>query len=414
MPEVELRSLPPEEAMKYFRSKGLKGSWNWQDMWHEDHVKAFTVAKAMRTDILADISNEVDRALSEGLTLQEFKKNLTPVLQAKGWWGKKMVGDETGAKEVHLGSPHRLKTIFNVNIQTAYQVGHYRNMTDPDVLAARPYWRYVAVNDSRTRPQHRMWHNTVLPADDPWWNTHYPPNGWNCRCMVVSMSKSEVDRDGLEISKSPKIKTYEWINKTTGEVIDVPEGIDGGWAYNPGKESVLWDQAPKPMSPSPGQTTYTGLNRPDLRSVPPLFRTPPPQMLAAGKDINEAVDIVAKATGIQAGKNWIDIDTLDSDKAILHKDRITHMVEKRTDARERYANYIIPTLKDPYEIWLTEYKTPDGISFFRKQYIGLFTGKDNLLTVIDLNRDGNILYNIMQAGDKKMNAKRQGRMLYGK
>lgn len=414
MPEVKLQPLPPEEAINYFKSKGLKGSWNWQDMWHEDHVKAFTVAKAMRTDILADIYNEVDRALSKGMTLQDFKKNLTPTLQAKGWWGKKLVGDETGAQVVQLGSPRRLKTIFNVNIQTAYQVGHYRDMTDPDVLAARPYWRYVAVNDSRTRPQHRMWHNTILPADDPWWDTHYPPNGWNCRCTVVSMSKSEMERDEYKVGKSPKVKTYEWIDKTTGEIIDVPEGIDPGWAYNPGKQRVIWDKSPNPMSPAPGQRTFTSFGRPDLRTVPPLYRTPAPQILSKGRDLDEASNIVAKAVGVPEGKDWIDIDTFDGDKAILHRERIPHLVEKRDEARERYAHYIIPTLREPYEIWLTEYKTPDGISFFRKQYIGLFAGKENLFAVINLNRDGSLLWNIMQAGDKSMNKKREGYLLYGK
>lgn len=129
MPEIELRPLPPEEAIKYFRAKGYKFSWNWYDLWQEAHIKAFTVAKAMRQDILKDIRDALDKALSEGTTLQEFKNNLTPLLQQKGWWGRKMMGDEEGAVEVQLGSPHRLKTIFNVNIQTAYQAGHYKAQT---------------------------------------------------------------------------------------------------------------------------------------------------------------------------------------------------------------------------------------------------------------------------------------------
>lgn len=235
MPEIELMPLSPEEAIKYFRAKGYKFSWNWYELWQEAHTKAFTVAKAMRQDILEDIWEALDKALAEGTTLQKFKSDLTPILQEKGWWGRKLVGDKEGAVEVQLGSPHRLKTIFNVNIQTSYQAGHYKAMTDPDVLEARPYFRYVAVNDSRTRPEHSAWHNTVLPADDPWWDTHYPPNGWNCRCTVVSVSDNEIKRDGLSINKSPKIETYEWLNPKTGEIIDLPKGIDPGWAYNPGK-----------------------------------------------------------------------------------------------------------------------------------------------------------------------------------
>ena len=405
----ELKPLPPEEAIDYFRQKGYRFSWAWQDMWHEDHVKAFTVAKAMRLDILKDIRDELDRALAEGTTLEEFKKNLTPLLQRKGWWGKRLVGDETGAVQVQLGSPWRLKTIFNVNIQTAYQVGHYRQMTDPDVLRARPYWRYVAVNDSRTRPEHAAWHNTVLPADDPWWDTHYPPNGWNCRCTVVSMSRRELEREGLKVSRSPKVKTYEWINKKTGEVIDVPEGIDPGWAYNPGKEYLLWDTIPRRVKILPGQKTWRDFRRPDLRDVPDALKTPAPEILPAGSTIEEAESIVARAVGLREGEKFITVKTRDDDMAVIHRDRLRHLVEKRRDARERYANYIISTLTDPYEIWLTEYE--DGL---RKQYIGLFEGKENLLVVIRLQRDGGILWNIMQADDRRMNKHRVGYLLWGK
>jgi hypothetical protein len=39
-------------------------------------------------------------------------------------------------------------------------------------------------------------------------------------------------------TKAPNEGTYEWVNKTTGEIIEVPKGIGPGWAYNPGKVSL--------------------------------------------------------------------------------------------------------------------------------------------------------------------------------
>ena len=50
--------------------------------------------------------------------------------------------------------PLQADNIFRTNIQTAYNVGHYEQMTDPDVMQLRPYWMYDAVNDSHTRPSH--------------------------------------------------------------------------------------------------------------------------------------------------------------------------------------------------------------------------------------------------------------------
>jgi len=99
-----------------------------------------------------------------------------------------------------------------------------------------------------------------------------------------------------------------------------------------------------------------------------------------------------------------------SDKTvIIRAEYIPHLVEKQTDLRERYANFLIPALTNPYEIYLTQYE--DG---FRERYIGLFTGKENLLVVVRLNRDGSLVWNIMQADDRSMNKQRIGALLYEK
>lgn len=237
---LDLPPLPPEQAIAWFKAKGYQFSWDWSDMWQEAHSRAFTVAKVTKADILADIRNALVEALEGGTTFEQFKADLTPLLQRKGWWGRQEAVDTTTGetKTVQLGSPYRLRTIFNTNIQTSLQVGHYQAMTDPDVLVARPYWRYSAVMDGQTRPMHRSWHNIILPADSPWWDTHYPPNGWNCRCTVVSMSRREIERDGLRVSDMPAENLKPWTNPKTGKTLYVPDGIDPGWAYNPGKDPV--------------------------------------------------------------------------------------------------------------------------------------------------------------------------------
>ena len=76
MPEVAPLNLPPEEAIKWFGKKGYKVAFDWRDVWKEEHRNAFTVAKAMGQDILVDIRTELDKALAEGTTLAEFRKNL--------------------------------------------------------------------------------------------------------------------------------------------------------------------------------------------------------------------------------------------------------------------------------------------------------------------------------------------------
>ena len=98
-----------------------------------------------------------------------------------------------------------------------------------------PYLRYEGILDSRIRPLHRSWHGTILPMDHPWWKTHYPPNGWRCRCDAVAISKDDLEENGWQVTDVPADGApVTWVNPATGEVMEVPAGIDPGWAYNPG------------------------------------------------------------------------------------------------------------------------------------------------------------------------------------
>lgn len=244
MAEIELKPLPPEEALRYFRAKGFRTSFAWQDVWQHEHARAFTVAKGMKLDVLQDIRAAVDKALAEGRTLEQFTKELQPLLEEKGWWGRQRMKDPLDGKikSVQLGSPRRLQTIFQVNLRTSYAAGKWAQIER--VKERRPWLRYVAVLDNRTRDEHRKWHGTVLPVDDPWWKTHYPPNGWNCRCTVQQLSDRDLDRfNYTPDDKAPPSPTRPWTNKRTGEVVRVPDGIDPGFAYNVGEAANFPDPA---------------------------------------------------------------------------------------------------------------------------------------------------------------------------
>jgi hypothetical protein len=82
-------------------------------------------------------------------------------------------------------------------------------------------------------------HNICLPVDDPFWQTHAPPNGWNCRCTLQSLSAGDLRRliAGGEnmVLTAPPITTRRFVNNRTGEIRQVPDGVDPGWDYNPGK-----------------------------------------------------------------------------------------------------------------------------------------------------------------------------------
>ncbi|PKN96014.1 MAG: hypothetical protein CVU43_22895 [Chloroflexi bacterium HGW-Chloroflexi-5] len=219
-------NLPPDEAIKYFEKKGYNVSFDWHEMKREAHTRAFTVAGVTQLDVLVDIRKAVEDAQKTGKSLESFKKELQPLLEKKGWWGKKNIERPDGSqKEVDLSAPWRLKTIYRTNMRTAAMAGHYKGMKDAaDVM---PYWRYVAVMDGRTRDEHRMLHGKVLRHDDPFWDKYYPPNGWGCRCTVTAMTASQLKRKGIEVGNGENMAAL------------VGHTVPDGWDYNPGKDAWL-------------------------------------------------------------------------------------------------------------------------------------------------------------------------------
>ena len=229
---------PPKEALAFFRSKANTTGFDYRDVWKQEHAQAFTVAKAMRMDVLTSIRSALDEALENGQTFAQFKKDLTPTLQKLGWWGQAdMVDPLTGeAKLVQLGSPRRLETIYRMNMATARDAGRWNDMQLSK--KTHPYLLYELGPSKEHRPEHVKWAGLMLPIDDPFWDTHYPRNGWGCNCHVRAISRREYERlkgTGRYQTQAPEIKYKEWVNKRTGEVEQIPEGITPGFNYNVGK-----------------------------------------------------------------------------------------------------------------------------------------------------------------------------------
>ena len=170
MPEsVSLQAafrLPPEEAVKYFESKGYKISFDWRQVWQEEHDRVFTVAGVARDDVLFDIRKSLTTALQEGWSGQRWAKEITPTLKQKGWWGSEVIIDEDGKARVYQkGNASRLDLIFRQNVMTAYAAGRWQRQQE--TKKERPYLRYSAIMDGRTRPAHRALDGLVFPVDDP-------------------------------------------------------------------------------------------------------------------------------------------------------------------------------------------------------------------------------------------------------
>lgn len=55
-----------------------------------------------------------------------------------------------------------------------------------------PLLQYDTAGDDRVRPEHAAMDGITKPVNDSFWNSFYPPNGWNCRCTVRQLADGTV------------------------------------------------------------------------------------------------------------------------------------------------------------------------------------------------------------------------------
>ena len=84
---------------------------------------------------------------------------------------------------------HYLRTEYNQAVASAQMASKWVQIRlESDVL---PLLQYEAINDERTRAEHEALDGIVRPIRDTFWQTHYPPNGWGCRCSVRQLAEGE-------------------------------------------------------------------------------------------------------------------------------------------------------------------------------------------------------------------------------
>ena len=216
--------LPFAEQITFFRRKLNVPTERWDDVWQAAHDRAFVVAGAAKADLLEDLRGAVDKAVSQGTTLAEFRRDFRDIVKRRGWTG--WTGEGTQG-----GEAWRTRTIYETNLRTSYAAGRHAQLTDPELLASRPFWRYVHSDTAmRPRPLHKRWGDMrlTLRHDHPFWQTHFPPNGWGCRCRVTAV------REPAPGDATVPPQGWDAINEATG----APAGIDRGWAYAPGANAA--------------------------------------------------------------------------------------------------------------------------------------------------------------------------------
>lgn len=214
--EILARPVQPEAAQAFWQSRASMTREEAQKLTGGAKARAFYVSGLAERDMVETVRAAIGEAIANGETLQGFKGRIGEVISRAGWQG------------------HRVENIFRTNMQTAYAAGRYAKMQA--VKEQRPYWQYYTIEDRRTRPSHAVLHGMVYPADHEFWGRNYPPNGFRCRCGVRTLSRAQVEAQGLAVQKSMP-KDSVWTDPATGmeHHVQMP-GADKGFRGNVGKD----------------------------------------------------------------------------------------------------------------------------------------------------------------------------------
>ncbi|AUB81444.1 phage minor head protein [Candidatus Thiodictyon syntrophicum] len=214
MPDPAYGSLPFAEQIAFFKAKLNLPTEHWDDLLGAAHDRAFVVAGATKADLIADLNTAVLKGIEQGTTLAEFARDFDALVEKHGWTG--WTGEGSAA-----GRAWRTEVIYSTNLRTSYAAGRWAQIQAGK--ADRPYLLYRhsdGVLDPR--PEHLAWDGLALPVDDPFWQTHYPPNGWGCQCRVFAVNDQDLEKLG----------------KAGPDRAPVPpgdtSGIGRGWDYAPG------------------------------------------------------------------------------------------------------------------------------------------------------------------------------------
>lgn len=370
--------LPFDEAIAFFRQKIDMPSKDYRTLYEGMHARGFVIAGATNAQLLSDFRAAIDKALADGTTLDTFRKDFAAIVAANGW------ADYTGADSAK-GRAWRTATIYDTNLRTARAAGQWAQIQR--TKKTHKWLRYVAVQDDRTRDEHRQWDGLVLDADDAFWKTRYPPNGWNCRCTVEALDQVDLDEEGIEPDKAPPVEMETRTVKTAdGDMqVEVPKGIDVGFGHNVGEaaglalsperlameraglfEEIASPLLPKhlqrPLAPTPARAKQADTVVGDANAMRAVLRD------AIGGDEKTFVD----PTGGRVRINDAIVDHLLADGKRL------------ASHRERFFPFIPELIEDPAEIWTTFARsTETGAVRLRRRYVSrLALTKDRTVALV--------------------------------
>ncbi|HTJ78526.1 MAG TPA: phage minor head protein [Rariglobus sp.] len=193
MPDLLFGSVPHDEAVAFLKDKPVVSRTVFDQMVPEIKARTFAVAGIESVKVLQSLRDRI-ADLPAGADWDDIKGDLVDQLSPYFESSDAEGADVSPAER-------RAETLLRTHGYQAYSAAQY-NVLDRqrDVF---PFWRYQTAQDDRVRDAHAALDGVVLPSNDPFWQSHFPPWDFNCRCTIVPLSPEDVEDIKAEDDKKP-------------------------------------------------------------------------------------------------------------------------------------------------------------------------------------------------------------------
>jgi hypothetical protein len=400
--EVNGAPLAFQEAIDYHTNKLALPSKAWTDIWGREHGRGFIVAGAATDDLVTGFHEAIGKALKDGRTLTDFRKDFDRLVTEHGW-------SYNGSRG------WRSAVIYNTNLSQAYSAGRWeQGKSLPDAVG-----RYRHNSGAHERKEHAAWNGITLPLGHSWWGTHWPINAWGCHCQVDILSWRAARAAGWDVSDDPS--PDEMVTKTVNtpqgpRTVTVPKGIDPGFDYNPGEAAFghrLNDQVMENWRKEGRK--YERLTAGDWVSAGRPERVPADNPVAKlGQAATSKADMVKMVRETIGGVERI-YKLPDGSRVLVDAVSLGNHLAKDL-ARGSFLPFLQEVIEQPFEVWMCFERHPatGKVELRRRLVKVLELGDKNRPLVFTAQVKQGRLEDYTFHPVRNINRERQGKLVWGR
>ena len=351
------------------------------------------------------------------------------------------------AEDLGDGAERRAELLLRTHGFQAYQAATWETgMADPDTT----HWQYLATEDDHVRDSHLALNGITLPKDDPFWEDHFPPWDWGCRCRVRPMNPDLVDveraadearppegRNVVDGAVARRLRDGQVTRAIPADITDPtgPQKLAQSYDVTPGQGKGAFRAAPGSLRLPLHDILqrYTGQEQDDFLSFARKTQIAPHATVmdwlegkALPRDHESLAGIQGSArdSGLADARQWParvveaavspaeGMARLTHDRTIRSQSGIDvtigqvtggHFRKSGTELRGRFLPRVESVLKDPEEVW-------DGPK--HRYYLGRIGGQGFVVVAVRQGERADLVVNYFPKDLDEMWKLREGRLVY--